>query len=475
MAIRFAQGIGLAQSRLYSGDALVTVMQRYLCGFNRFAAVAVATAIGLCAGANMVIAATQSSPIPSRYAAIIIEDSTGQVLHQVNPDAQRYPASLTKMMTLYMIFEAVEGKKLGLDQRIPISPRASGMAPSRLGLKPGETLTVRQAILGLVTKSANDAAAAVGEALGGGSEANFADMMTRRAHALGMTNTVFRNASGLPNPKQVTTARDMAVLARALRRDFPQHYEFFKTPDFTFKGITHRNHNRLLGGFDGTDGLKTGFIAASGFNLAASAVRDNRRIVGVVLGGESTSWRDARMMHLFDQAFDRTLPFGDTMMANATPPRKAPATKPATATASAAGKPKPSAARPSATAQAGTTASSEQGDGATKLAALPPNRPRPAAAKPTNGWAIQVGAFSSAEPAKDAAIKAKNKLPKTLKGSHVSVSPGADNLYRARLTGLTEQLAQSACKQLTNRSIACITIAPEAPAPAKTATTPAAG
>lgn len=443
----------------------MTVMKRYSANLSRFVAVLLVATLALAAAASVAVAAS-ANPIPSRYAAIIIDDATGQVLHQVNSDAPRYPASLTKMMTLYMTFEAIEAKKLRLDQRIPVSARAAGMAPSRLGLKAGETLTIRQVILSLVTKSANDAAAAVGEALGG-SEANFAVMMTKRAHALGMSNTTFRNASGLPNPKQVTTARDMATLARALRHDFPQHYAFFKTPDFTFKGVTHRNHNRLLGGFEGTDGIKTGFIQASGFNLAASAVRDDRRLVGVVLGGESTGWRDARMMNLFDQAFDRSLPPGQTMVAKAMPPRKAAAPKTTNT------KPKP-APRTGLVARAEAATASEQGDGATSLAALPPNRAPRAAAKPGHAWAIQVGAFSTPDPAKQAANKAKNKLPKTLKGALIAVSAGSDNLYRARLTGLTEPQAQSACKQLINRSIACITIAPEASAPSRPAA-PAAG
>lgn len=410
---------------------------------NRFLAVAL-----IAAGALVATAANAT-----RYAAIVIDDATGRVLHQVNPDAPRYPASLTKMMTLYMTFEAIEQKKLGLDQRIPVSARAAGMAPSRLGLRAGETITVRQAILGLVTKSANDAAAALGEAMGG-TETKFAALMTKRANALGMTNTTFRNASGLPNPKQVTTARDMVTLARALRHDFPQHYTFFKTPDFTFKGITHRNHNRLLGGYEGTDGLKTGFIQASGFNLAASVDRDGRRLVGVVLGGTSAGWRDARMMRLFEQAYDRTLPTGDTMMANAAPPRKS-----------------PPASRPSliASAQAAPAerAGVEQGDsGGTKVAALPPNKASRITNKPGRDWAIQVGAFGGKSPAQTAANKAKNKLPKTLKGATVMVTPSEDNgttLYRARLTGLTEKQAQSACRQLMDRGTACIAISPDQP------------
>ena len=426
----------------------MTVIKRSVTKFHRFAAALLVATLALTAAA---FADT------SRYAAIVIDDTTGKVLHQVNPDASRYPASLTKMMTLYLTFEALESKKLTLDQRMPVSARAAGMAPSRLGLRPGETLSVRQAILGLVTKSANDAASVLGETLGG-SEVNFAVLMTKRAHALGMSNTTFKNASGLPNPKQVTTARDMVTLARALHRDYPQYYTYFKTPEFTFKGVTHKNHNRLLAGFEGTDGLKTGFINASGFNLVASSVRDGRRLFGVVLGGQSAGWRDARMMSLFDQAYDRTLSPGDTMIADAAPQRKV-----ASKTSATKSKTKP---RTTLVASAeAATAGAEQGDAAsTSLAALPPNRSR-AATKPGQAWAIQVGAFGSHGPAQDAANKAKNKLPKTLKGASVAVSAGADNLYRSRLVGLTEKQAQSACKQLIDRGTACITISPNQSGP----------
>lgn len=404
-----------------------------------------------------ILLATATVAYAAKYAAIVVDDATGRVLHQVNADASRYPASLTKMMTLYLVFDALERKKLSLDKRLPVSRRAAGMAPSRLGLNPGETLTVRQAILGLVTKSANDAAVVLGEALGG-TETNFATMMTKRAHELGMSNTTFRNASGLPNPKQVTTARDMVTLARALHRDFPQYYHFFKTPEFTFKGITHKNHNRLLAGYEGTDGLKTGFIQASGFNLAASAVRNGRRVTGVVLGGETATWRDARMMSLFEQAFDRIAP-EDTMVAGTmTPPRK-PQTGFTGLIASAQ-------AAPSGLDQAGF----EQGDsgGPSHMAALPPatatKRTTQAKGKPGQDWAIQVGAFSRQAPAHQAATQAKGKLPKTLKGAKVTVIPSDEDglkFYRARLTGLSEKQAQSACRQLKNRGIDCLTVSPD--------------
>lgn len=387
-----------------------------------------------------------------RYAALIVDDATGKVLHAVNADAKRYPASLTKMMTLYMAFEAIDGKRLSLDQRIPVSAHAANQAPSRLGLQPGETIVVRHAILGLVTKSANDAAAALGEALGG-TEAKFAALMTKRAQALGMTDTVFKNASGLPNPRQVTTARDMATLARALRRDFPHHYRVFATPEFSYKGVTHRNHNRLLGQFEGADGVKTGFIGASGFNLAASVQRGNRRIVGVVLGGNTASWRDARMMQLVEQAFNNDFsPSATTAVASAAPARR-PAAAPSTVVAESR------AAR-----LAEPVLSFEQGDGEiAALSAIPNKRTVAPAANPGSSWAIQVGAFSRHAPAHLAATKAKGRLPKTLKSAKVRVVEGSESgvpLYRAHLTGIAESTARSACRQLEKKGVGCIVLPP---------------
>ena len=219
------------------------------------------------------------------YASIVVDAETGAVLSEQNADQRNYPASLTKMMTLYMVFDALERRQLALKQPIAVSRRAAGQAPSRLGLKAGQTITVEQAILALVTKSANDAATAVAEAIGG-TELRFAEIMTRRARAIGMTSTTFRNASGLPDSRQVTTARDMATLSRALWRDFPQYYPYFSRERFTYRGRVIANHNNLLRSYAGADGIKTGYIRASGYNLAASAVRDGRRVIGVVLGGK---------------------------------------------------------------------------------------------------------------------------------------------------------------------------------------------
>jgi D-alanyl-D-alanine carboxypeptidase len=238
-----------------------------------------------------------------RYAAIVTEARSGSVLIAASPDEQRYPASLTKMMTVYMAFDALREGRTTLSSPVHVSAEAASMPPSRIGLVPGMALTVEEAVLALVTKSANDAAAALGEHLGGGSEQRFAQMMTLRARALGMTRTTFRNASGLPDLDQVSTARDMALLGRRLLRDFPERYGYFSTPHFVFRGRTHWNHNRLLQEYDGTDGIKTGYVNDSGFNLVASAERDGVRLIASVFGGRSGRERDRHMMALLDQGF----------------------------------------------------------------------------------------------------------------------------------------------------------------------------
>lgn len=239
----------------------------------------------------------------ARYASIVVDEATGRVLEAANPDAPRYPASLTKMMTLYLTFEALRDRRISAGSPIIVSAHAAAQPPSRLGLRPGMRITVEEAILALVTKSANDAAAALGERLGGGSEAQFAQMMTLRARALGMTHTTFRNASGLPDPGQVTTARDLAILARHLIEDFPEQYRYFSVPRFIFRGRLIPNHDHLLTSYEGADGIKTGYTEASGHNLVTSAVRGNVRLIGVVLGAASNAERDQHMAALLDQGF----------------------------------------------------------------------------------------------------------------------------------------------------------------------------
>jgi D-alanyl-D-alanine carboxypeptidase len=239
-----------------------------------------------------------------RYAAIVIDARTGSVLAAASPDEQRHPASLTKMMTLYMVFDALREGRLRLDSRVPISEEAASRPPSKLGVPAGLSISVEQAILALVTRSANDVAAAVGERIGG-SEYRFAQMMTLRARSIGMSRTLFRNASGLPDPDQVTTARDMATLGRRLIQDFPDRYHFFGVSHAEFGAVRIRNHNRMLQTYEGVDGIKTGYINASGFNIVTSATRGNQRLVGAVFGGSSWVERDGHMAALLDRGFDQ--------------------------------------------------------------------------------------------------------------------------------------------------------------------------
>ncbi|NKK47972.1 serine hydrolase [Rhizobium leguminosarum] len=233
-----------------------------------------------------------------KYAGIVVDAKTGNVLYSENADRLQYPASLTKMMTLYMTFEALEQGRIRLDTPVPFSAHAAAQAPTKLGVRAGGTITVEQGILGLVTLSANDAATALGEMLGGGSEDRFAQLMTAKAHALGMTRTTYRNANGLPNTAQMTTARDQARLGIALRQHFPQYYGYFSTRAFKFGSRTIRSHNRLVGSVRGVDGIKTGYTRAAGFNLVSSVQVDGKSIVGVVMGGASTPARDAQMRNL---------------------------------------------------------------------------------------------------------------------------------------------------------------------------------
>lgn len=250
------------------------------------------------------------SPIPfsasahaqERYAAIVVDAATGEVLHEDQADARRYPASLTKMMTLYLLFEAIQRGDIREDDLLYVSANAAAQPPSRVGMQAYDQITVEEAILALVVQSANDVATVVGERLGG-SEEHFASMMTARARELGMNNTRFANASGLPDTAQWTTARDMARLSQALWADFPDFYCYFQNVDFRWGTFTARSHNRLLWQVEGVDGLKTGYTRASGYNIATSAERDGRRIFAVVMGGQTAASRDAQTAHLINDAY----------------------------------------------------------------------------------------------------------------------------------------------------------------------------
>src|SRR6185503_18898359 len=240
---------------------------------------------------------------PGKDAAIVVDGASGHIIFSRNADEPRFPASLTKMMTLYVLFEALDKGSIKLDTQLSTSTYASGVYPTKLGLKPGETISVELAIKAVAVLSANDAAVVVAEGLSG-SEGRFAERMTAKARALGMTGTTFQNASGLPNPGQVTTATDMAMLGRHLAYDYPQYYHYFATTSFSHRGRTYNTHDHLLAGFAGTDGIKTGYTRASGFNLVTSVVRNDRHLVGVVMGGISVPSRDREMMRILADGFE---------------------------------------------------------------------------------------------------------------------------------------------------------------------------
>jgi D-alanyl-D-alanine carboxypeptidase len=255
-------------------------------------------------------------------ASIVVDGNTGQVLQASNPDAPRHPASLTKIMTLYMLFERLDAGKIKLDTPLKVSDHAADQDPTKLDLKPGQTIPVEDAIKGVVTRSANDAAVVIAESLGG-SEDEFAKLMTQKAHALGMSRTTYVNASGLPDDDQITTARDQALLGRAIQDRFPRYYKYFSLPAFVYHGVAIRNHDHLLGEVEGVDGIKTGFTRASGFNLVTSVHRDGRYVVAVVLGGRSAFQRDAHMRellgaHIKEASLQRTAP----VIAEQTAPRE---------------------------------------------------------------------------------------------------------------------------------------------------------
>jgi D-alanyl-D-alanine carboxypeptidase len=270
------------------------------CRFSKAAFVALILAALICV--TVLVPAQAFAKSNPRYASIVMDADTGIILHQRYADKKLHPASLTKVMTLLMVFEALDRGKLRLNDRIRISEHAASMVPSKLDLPVGSSIRVQDAISVLVTKSANDVAVALAEHIGG-TEPLFAQMMTRKAQSIGMNRTLFRNASGLHDPGQVTTARDMAKMARYVINNYPEHYRYYAQASFTYQGHTYRNHNRLMKSYDGMDGMKTGYIQASGFNLIASAVRNNRRVIGVVFGGRTAQSRNTHMASLLDSGF----------------------------------------------------------------------------------------------------------------------------------------------------------------------------
>lgn len=276
-------------------------------GLRLIGALLVAATLSACSSSGALdVKPTVSPPAAvaadgEKYAALVIDAAGGKVLYAVNERAPRYPASLTKMMTLYILFEAMQDGRVNTATLIPVSVSAASQAPSKLGLRAGETIDVDTAIRALAVKSANDVAAAVGEYFGGGTEAGAAALMTAKARSLGMNSTTFRNSSGLPDPQQTTTARDMAVLGLALMKRFPQHYHYFSDTSFSFRGKTVKGHNDMLGRVQGVDGIKTGYIRASGFNIVTSVSRNGRRLIVVVMGGETARKRNDHVEELIER------------------------------------------------------------------------------------------------------------------------------------------------------------------------------
>ncbi|MCI3131427.1 D-alanyl-D-alanine carboxypeptidase [Phenylobacterium aquaticum] len=426
-------------------------------------AVAAATA-GLAGAAQAQIPFLEAPAAVPKYAAIVVDAKSGEVLYAKRADSPRYPASITKIMTLYLTFDALSTGRLKPDETIVISPHAAAQAPTKLGLAPGETLSVNDAMQALAIKSANDVAVALAEKLGG-SESRFAAMMSLRAQELGMVNTRFVNASGLPDSRQISTARDIAILSRAVMRDYPQYYRLFSQQQFTFRGVTMNNHNGLLGKMPGVDGLKTGYTNASGYNLAVSAVRDNRRLIAVVMGGPSTAARDLNAEDLLLTGFDvmnrRDRGERITVAQNLFEPE-----------------PTGPIMRPSA----------EQGDGEQDglkivlASATPPPaqvsnftivEPRTTALRGTQSadrddkperkaagrWIVQVGAFKSKSLAKKQLTLIDQRFKKAFGKADSRVAED-DGTYKAQFKGFSEDNARDVCRSLKAKKMACMVISP---------------
>ncbi len=418
------------------------------------------------------------------YEAIVLDADTGQVLRELNPDQVTYPASLTKMMTLYLTFEALNQGRLRLDQYLQVSYEAAAHKPSKLGLSAGQPVLVRDLILGVVTRSANDAAAVLAEGLGGGSEINFAAQMTRKARQLGMSRTQYRNASGLPDPEQLTTARDIARLSLALFHDFPREYRYFSVREFAYQGETIHSHDHLLEWYDGADGIKTGYTVASGFILATSAVHSGRRLGGVIIGGESAHQRDVEMARLLDLGFadlgqgpmvaQRQAPAAAVVVAAAavqapqSPPAQPRPSFAAVAAASIAPPATPAVRPQPAVAQAPAaepeperrTVASVATAAIHHLSPVSKAEAAPVAVETAESWGIQVGAFRAAAAAEETERKVAH-LP-LARGKHAQILAPAsgERLYRVRLMHFSEKGAVAACEALHRQKLACTVMRP---------------
>ena len=361
----------------------------------------------------------------AKYASMVINADTGEILHEVNADTRNYPASLTKMMTLYLVFEALKTGRLSMDDRIHFSKRAARQPASKLDVGVGNHIPVRTAIQAIAVKSANDVASAVAEHLGK-SERNFAQIMTAKARKLGMSKTTFRNASGLPHRAQMSTARDMGTLALALIRDFPGYYHYFSQTTFTYKGDTYHNTNRLLKSYDGAEGMKTGYIRASGFNLVTAVKRGDVRLIGIVFGGRTSRSRDVHMARLLDDGY-KTISIQRMTASADLPPRK------------------PNDIPP----QIKTVRTTPKKNVAT---ASHPNGP--------DTWGIQVGAYKQYDPALEMAKRVALMAPNHLANGEVTVTPlkkrNGRALYRARIVGIEKKDAYRACRIVKKERIGCM-------------------
>lgn len=373
-------------------------------------------------------------------AALVVDANTGETLHAQDADAVRYPASLTKMMTLYLVFDALSSGRASLATRVRASGTAADQPPSKIGLEEGDTITLDAAIRALVVKSANDVAVAVAEHFAG-SEAAFARQMTRKAHALGMSRTTFRNASGLPDPNQVTTARDMARLALALQDNHPQFFAYFRQQSFSFRGRLYRNHNRLLGRTAGVDGIKTGYTRSSGFNLATSMRRGRRHLVGVVMGHRTSGERNRAMRRLLAETLlhasaRRTRPIRPELVS-----------KPQIVI-----RPAPQA-RPTAVATAPRPSRDEQ-------PRLRPSTDTPVQVRASGNGThqIQVGAFYRGDDAQRHLEEVQARAGRLLDGFQavaLRVHSGERDIYRARFSGFDARTANETCAQLKAVRIDC--------------------
>jgi len=408
----------------------------------------------------------------SKYASIVVDADTGQVLRQRNADKRLYPASLTKMMTLYLAFEAIDKGRFSLDSSLKVSSVAAREPASKLGLRRGSTILMRDALQSCATKSANDAATVIAEAIGG-SKAGFAEMMTAKARQLGMRKTRFKNPHGLTARGQLSTARDMAILGRRLFEDFPEQYSMFSRKRFKYGGRNYRATNKLLGKYAGADGIKTGYTRASGYNLVASAERDGRRLIGVVFGGKSSASRNRHMTNILDDGFKK-LPKRDTVMSYGGPltvtplPRSKPdMNAPATAQVAARDTHTIVASLPDSAPAAAITAMRTKQDPwvvANGLLALQrlivPQEDDPEVAA-MGEWAVQIGAYRNLSQAEDILEKAKALRSPQLSRAAPVVSrrnAGGRPIYRARFHGLAKGQAENACRSLSRRGIACFAV-----------------